>query len=111
MPDFDKMSLEELIRPEGFDCDCGIHHVCDLQYLKIGRGVIRNVPDMLFPMGRKKPFVVCDNNTYRVAGEKVCAILDKAGIPHSCYIIPGGRISPPEWEVGSAIMHFDPTAM
>ena len=108
MPDFDKMTLEALVRPEGHDCECGKHHVCELQYLKIGRGVIRNVPDMIAAMGKKRPFVVCDANTYAVAGEKVCTILADAGIAHSCYVIPGERISPAEWEVGSLIMHFDP---
>lgn len=108
MPEFDKMSLEELVRPQGFDCECGKHHVCELQYLKIGRGAVEHVPDMVAAMGKKRPFVVCDDNTYRVAGERVCAILSAAGILHKCYIIPGARISPAEWEVGSLIMHFDP---
>ena len=108
MPDFDKMSLDMLVRPQGHDCECGKHHACELQYLKIGRGAVKHVPDMLSAMGKKRPFVVCDQNTYAVAGEKVCAVLKEAGIDHSCYVIPGGRISPAEWEVGSLIMHFDP---
>lgn len=109
MADFDKMSLEALVRPEGHDCECGKHHVCELKYLKVGRGVIVHVPDMIAALGRKKPFVVCDKNTYAVAGEKVCKILTDAGIPYTCYIIPGERISPAEWEIGSVIMHYDPS--
>ena len=109
MADFDKMSLEALVRPEGHDCECGKHHVCELKYLKVGRGVIRHVPDMIAALGKKKPFVVCDKNTYAVAGEKVCQILTDAGIGHTCYIIPGERLSPAEWEIGSVIMHYDPS--
>ena len=108
MPCFDKMSLKELIRPEGFDCECGRHHVCALQYLKIGRGAVESVPEMLAAMGKKRPFVVCDQNTYEVAGRRVCEILDRAGVEHGLYVIPGKRISPAEWEVGSALMHYDP---
>ena len=108
MPRFDQMSLKELIRPEGFDCECGRHHVCALQYLKIGRGAVESVPEMLAAMGKKRPFVVCDQNTYEVAGRRVCEILDRAGIEHGLYVIPGKRISPAEWEVGSALMHYDP---
>ena len=108
MPRFDKISLKELIRPEGFDCECGRHHVCALQYLKIGRGAVESVPEMLAAMGKKRPFVVCDQNTYEVAGRRVCEILDRAGIEHGLYVIPGKRISPAEWEVGSALMHYDP---
>lgn len=108
MPRFDQMSLKELIRPEGFDCECGRHHVCALQYLKIGRGAVESVPEMLAAMGKKRPFVVCDQNTYEVAGRRVCEILDRAGVEHDLYVIPGKRISPAEWEVGSALMHYDP---
>ena len=108
MPRFDKISLKELIRPEGFDCECGRHHVCALQYLKIGRGAVESVPEMLAAMGKKRPFVVCDQNTYEVAGRRVCEILDRAGVEHGLYVIPGKRISPAEWEVGSALMHYDP---
>ena len=109
MPEFDKMTLEELVRAEGHQCECGKRHVCELKYLKVGRGVIANVPDMLAAMGKKKPYVVCDKNTYAVAGEKVCQILTDAGIDYTCYIIPGDRLSPAEWEVGSVIMNYDPS--
>ena len=112
MPDFTKMSLNELVRPEGHSCGCGKTHVCALKYLNIGRGILSEVPKMIAAMGRKKPFVVCDDNTYAVAGEKVDAILTASGIDHMLYVIPcegGDRISPAEWEVGSVIMHFDPS--
>ncbi|MEE1199488.1 MAG: sn-glycerol-1-phosphate dehydrogenase [Christensenellales bacterium] len=107
MPRFDQMSLEALVRPEGYQCDCGRHHRCAMDYLKVGRGVIRYVPEMLRAMGKKKPYVVCDIHTYAVAGERVCALLDDAGIDRVLYVIPGERIAPAEWEIGSALMHFD----
>ncbi len=106
---FDKMSLEQLVCKEGHDCGCGKHHACYLQYLKIGRGVITCVPEMIETMQKKKPFVLCDNNTYEVAGKRVCEILDAAKIAYSIYIIPGKRIAPSEWECGSALMHYDPS--
>ena len=84
MADFDKMSLESLVRPEGHDCECGKHHVCELKYLKVGRGVVVHVPEMIAALGKKKPFVVCDKNTYAVAGEQVCKILTDAGIAYTC---------------------------
>ena len=112
MPDFGKMTLAELVRPEGYRCACGKVHVCALKYLNIGRGIIDEVPKMIAAMGKKKPFVVCDDNTYRVAGARVDEILTAAGIEHGLYVIPcegGDRIAPAEWEVGSVIMHFDPS--
>ena len=111
MPDFGKYTLKELVRPEGYACKCGKTHVCALKYLNIGRGIIREVPQMIAAMGKKRPFVVCDDNTYKVAGARVDEILTQAGIKHGLYVIPltgADRIAPAEWEVGSVVMHFDP---
>ena len=108
MLDLTTKTIAELIDPKGFDCECGKKHAVSIKYVKTGRGVINCVPEMIAALGAKKPFVLCDKNTYRAAGEKVCAILKDAGIEYGCYVIPGERISPAEWEIGSLIMHFDP---
>ena len=111
MPNFRNMSLNELIRPEGYPCACGKTHVCALKYLNIGRGIVSEVPKMLAAMGKSRPFVVCDDNTYKVAGRRVDEILTAAGIKHRLFVIPceqRDRISPAEWEVGSVLMRFDP---
>ena len=110
MPDFTKMSLSGLVCPEGFDCACGRKHVCALDYLKVGRGILTELPQMLSAMKVSNPFVVCDNNTYKAAGERVCALLDEAKIPYKLYVIPTqtDRLKPAEWEVGSVVMHYDP---
>ena len=114
MPNFGSMSLSELIRPEGFECACGKRHVCALKYLNIGRGIVGEVPAMIAAMGKKKPLVVCDENTWAVAGRRVDEILTEAGVAHAVYVIPlnnpdAGRIAPGEWEAGSILMHFDPS--
>lgn len=112
MPNFGNMSLSELIRPEGFECACGKRHVCALKYLNIGRGIVEEVPKMVAAMGKQKPFVVCDENTWAAAGRRVDEILTRAGVAHTVYVIPlnnpdAGRIAPGEWEAGSILMHFD----
>ena len=111
MPDFTKMSLNELIRPEGFACACGKHHACAMDYLRIGPGAIQGVPDMVKALGCNKPFVICDENTYAAAGKQTEALLEAAGVAHCLYVIPceGQKIAPAEWEVGSVIMHYDPS--
>ena len=111
MPAFDQMTLTELIRPAGYDCACGKHHSCPMDYLKIGPGAIRETAAMVKAMGCEKPFVVCDQNTYEAAGKQVEALLTEAGISHVLYIIPcaGQKIAPAQWEVGSVIMHYDPS--
>ncbi len=113
MSSFSRMTLNELIRPEGYRCACGKTHVCALKYLNIGRNIIDDVPAMVTAMGKKRPFVVCDGNTWAVAGARVDAALTAAGIGHALYVIPkekpeNVRISPAEWEVGSVLMNYDP---
>ena len=109
MKPFREMTCEELVRPEGWDCGCGRHHVCALEFLRIGRGAVEAIPEMVRTMGKQKPFVVFDKNTRQAAGDRVLEILDRAGIAYTAYEIPGERIAPAEWEVGSVIMHFDPS--
>ena len=70
MPDFSKMTLQQLIRPEGYGCECCKRHVCAMDFLEIGQGVIQKAPDMVKAMGCVKPFVICDANTYEAAGKQ-----------------------------------------
>ena len=39
-------------------------------------------------LGKRTPFVVCDDNTWAVAGKRVDEILTAAGIAHGLYVIP-----------------------
>lgn len=108
---FDEMSLQEILRPEGHDCACGRRHGTGLQFLRVGQGVINCVPDAIAFMQKKRPFLVADANTWKAAGEKVAAILEKAGIPYSSYVFPAsrGHIEPDEQAVGSITMALDPS--
>ena len=56
MPNFGEMTLKELVRPEGHACGCGKQHVCGLKYLNIGRGILKEVPEMVAAMGKTHPF-------------------------------------------------------
>lgn len=109
---FNEMTLQELVCHEGHECACGRHHACAMKYLKIGPGILNEVPEMLRAAGSSKPFILYDRNTYEAAGRRVLAILDEAGVPYSAWEIPerdGKRIAPAEWELGSCVFHFDPS--
>ena len=111
MTSLDTLPLETLIRPQGFPCACGKTHACPMDYLRIGPGAILETARMVRALGSEKPFILCDQNTYEAAGRRAEELLSQAGIPFVTYIIPceGERISPAEWEVGSACLHFDPS--
>ena len=104
-----ELSLEELVRPGGYPCDCGHTHKCELKYLKIEKGAITKLPEMLSAVGSVHPFLVCDQNTWKAAGELADRILTEAGIGHVNYILPMDHPKPGEWETGSVLMHFDPS--
>ena len=107
MPHFDQMTLDQLLRPEGYECDCGHHHGVQIRYLKTGRNVLGCVPEMVVALGAKRPFVLCDQSTYAAAGRRVCEILDQAGVPYTLYVLPLDKPSPDEYAVGNVIMRLD----
>ena len=104
-----ELSLEDLVKPGGYPCACGHTHKCELKYLKIEKGAIHQLPEMLEVLGSRKPFLVCDGNTWKAAGETADRLLREAGITHVIYIIPEDHPKPGEWETGSVLMHFDPS--
>lgn len=108
---FDEMPLETLLRPEGHRCACGMEHNTNLRFLRIGQGAIRQVPEAIRFLNRKKPFLVADTNTWKVAGEQVAALLRETDIPFSSYIFSSdqSRVEPDENAVGSLTMAFDPS--
>ena len=107
MSNLTRLSIEQLIDPKGFDCDCHRHHAVKIAYIKSCRGAIRFAPEMLRVLGSQKPFVLCDRNTYKAAGAKLCAVLDDAHIAYTLYVLPCDKPSPDEWTIGNALMHFD----
>lgn len=108
MPDFTKMSLEELLNPQGFDCACGRHHGVGMQHLRVGQGALEALPEFLGALGVKRPFVFCDENTLEAAGHAVKGLLDRAGIPHTLYTLPAKHPEPDEMVCGGLLMAFDP---
>ena len=108
MPDFAKMSLKELLRPEGFDCACGRHHAVGLKYLRLGRGALTALTEFLGKLGVRRPFVFCDESTLAAAGLAVKERLDAAGMPYSFYTLPSAHPEPDERACGALLMAFDP---
>ena len=110
MEKFENLPIEKLISAEGFACDCGRHHGVDVKYLKIGRGALESVPEAVRALGAKKPFVVCDRNTYQAAAKRVCEILTEAGIAYTLLIVPEWdkeKLEPDERSLGALAMNFD----
>lgn len=90
-------------------CKCGKIHKTNVEHCVIEAGAISRIPDYAKYFGATKAFIVADQNTYPLAGEKIEAMLLEQGIPAARYIYKDRRLEPDERAVGSLMMHFDGT--
>lgn len=103
------MSFQELLDPKGHPCSCGKTHRTGLRAFSAGRGAIKALPGMLNALGIARPFVVCDKNTHKAAGEAALALLKEAGIPYKLFMLTAEHVEPDEFSIGSILMAFDPS--
>ena len=98
--------MQMLEKMNGAPCACGKIHSFSAK-IHSGSGVIQKLPGILADLGVKKPFLLCDCNTYKAAGAQVEVILQQAGVIYSAYCFENSALKPDENSVGSAVMHFD----
>ena len=89
-------------------CSCGKLHTVAIDEVAVGSGAVNRLPEFVKKYGQK-PFVVADVNTFAAAGEKVCGILEAAGILYGSFVFKDKALEPDEKAVGAAFMHFDKT--
>lgn len=87
-------------------CEMGVHRA-PLEKALIGLGVINELPEIL--KAYDKIYIVCDETTYRVLGERVEKLLLDAGKKTYTHILKG-KVLPNEHSVGDVLIHLcDPT--
>lgn len=101
------MPLEDWLQLGTFECACGKSHAPGTKKVIVESGAISRLPGLLAQLGSKKPFLLSGKDTFAAAGDKVCEVLDRAGIGYGKYIFPSSPVLPTEHSVGSAVMHFD----
>lgn len=109
MISFADMTLDMLIAKGGYDCACGRHHGVDMDYLSIKSGAVKEIPQALQAMGRKRPFIICDRNTKAAAWDRIQTVLEEAGVEYVLFCLPMAHVEPNEAAMGSIIMGFDPS--
>ena len=65
-----------------FVCDCGKEHYAPLRAVRVGSGVLDELPSIIRLMGYQSLYLISDPVTYQIAGERCVHILENAGIPH-----------------------------
>ena len=65
-------NVTDLLKPVK-GCACGMDHVCPISALAIGEGALEKLPEMV--KDYRRILLAADDNTYRVAGDRVTALL------------------------------------
>ena len=104
---FSHLPLTELLREEGFACNCGKHHHTDVKEVSIGHDILGQLPDMVRRYGGTKPFLLADQNTQLAAGGKIEHLMKEQNMEFSGYLFPQNHLEPDEFAVGQAAMNFD----
>lgn len=62
-----------------YHCSCGREHGVDINRIEMGRGVIDKIPEIIHKFKDRTVLIVCDENTLKIAGERVQEILEESG--------------------------------
>lgn len=87
-----------------YSCACGKSHKVDIQAIRVGSGVIQELPGILRDLGASHIFLVADNYTYEAAGRQVEQLLDQAGLSyHKRVFQTETPLVPNEYALGSVL--------
>lgn len=87
-----------------YSCACGKSHKVDIQAIRVGSGVMQELPGILRDLGASHIFLVTDNYTYEAAGRQVEQLLDQAGLPyHKRVFQTETPLVPNEYALGSVL--------
>ena len=90
------------------NCTCEKkHHCAPIDAILIEDGAIDKLPSLLEQYHRI--FVVADQNTWRVAGERVVALLSASGQLSHSFVFPG-EVLPNAEAIGQIVIHAGPFA-
>lgn len=87
-----------------YSCACGKSHKVDIQAIRVGSGVIQELPGILRDLDASHIFLVADNYTYEAAGRQVEQLLGQAGLAyHKRVFQTETPLVPNEYALGSVL--------
>lgn len=87
-----------------FQCDCGKKHYASLRTVRIGEGVLHDLPKLSKIMGFGSLYLIADAVTYRIAGKQCEEILEQADV--SFEMIQLAHIGFDEATLGELTIHM-----
>jgi len=104
MEDLAALSVEEMTGLN-YMCSCGKNHSVGIEKIKVGEGVITQLPTVIKGYEGKKVFIIADIHTYDVAGKKVEGLLnDKFKV--SKYVFNEQHLHPSEITLGRLLLEI-----
>lgn len=91
------MDIKTLL--QGFDCSCGKHHTCPIDFVAVERGAAKYLENLC--REQNTLLIVADENTFRAAGEEAMAALSGKTIKK--VIFPGDSILIPNEDAVAAV--------
>lgn len=79
---FDTVQPVEKYLDTELECSCGRTHYVPIKAVEIGPGAIEKLPEYVLKFGYKKPLIVCDDITYRIAAQRCAQLLEAAGVDY-----------------------------
>lgn len=79
-------NLNEYLNVE-LECGCGRTHYAPIKAVRIGAGVLNELPEIAERFGYRRAFIVCDSITYKIAGQRCEQLMQEKGIHAVSHII------------------------
>lgn len=91
------------------DCACGKRHLVGIRSIRIGSGLLRELPQLLEELGARQVYLLADHNTWRAAGQQTAKMMEAMGLPFHGRIFQTEKpLVPDEYAVGSALAAMEP---
>ena len=91
------------------DCACGKRHLVGIRSIRIGSGLLRELPQLLQELGARQVYLLADHNTWRAAGQQTAKMMEAMGLPFHGRIFQTEKpLVPDEYAVGSALAAMEP---
>ena len=87
-------------------CACGKIHDAGFDRMNVGSGAVNTVAREVIRLGGTRVFLLSDENTVKVGGERVESLLAAAGVPVVSCVLPAG-VEPDEAGVDRATKRYD----
>lgn len=91
------------------DCACGKRHQVGIRSIRIGSGLLGELPQLLQELGARQVYLLADHNTWRAAGQQTAKMMEAMGLPFHGRIFQTEKpLVPDEYAVGSALAAMEP---